>query len=206
MSMMFQPVNIGKMEIKNRFVHSATHEAMADPDGRITDDHLRRYKNLAKGEIGLIIPGHMYVHPFGKAHHGQIGIHSNDMISGLKRLTEKVIGTQPLAPSKQGRNPVTLNKPRQMNERMIEETIEAFANAAVRAVEAGADAVQFHAAHGYLISEFLSPFFNKRKDKWGGSDENRFRFIEEIIKRVKKKLPDDKPVLVKMNAADYTPF
>jgi len=228
MSRMFQPVNIGKMEIKNRFVHSATHEAMADPDGRITDDLIGRYKNLAKGEIGLIIPGHMYVHPFGKAHHGQIGIHSNDMISGLKRLTEtvhenggkiafqlthggrqvpkKVIGTQPLAPSKQGRDPVTLNKPRKMDERMIEETIGAFANAAVRAIEAGADAVQLHAAHGYLISEFLSPFFNKRKDKWGGSNENRFRFIEEIIKRIKSNLSDDKPILVKMNAIDYTPF
>ncbi|MFO7558718.1 MAG: NADH:flavin oxidoreductase [Desulfobacterales bacterium] len=228
MSRMFEPVTIGKVEIKNRFVHSATHEAMADKDSRITDGHIRRYKNLAKGEVGLIIPGHMYVHPLGKAHHGQIGIHSNDMIPGLKRLTEtvhenggkiafqithggrqvsrKVIGTRPLAPSGQGRDPVTLNKPRKMDEKMIEETIGAFLNAAVRAIEAGADAVQLHAAHGYLISEFLSPFFNRRKDQWGGSDENRFRFIEEIIKRIKSNLPDDKPILVKMNAVDYTPF
>jgi len=228
MSRMFQPVSIGRMEVKNRFVHSATHEAMADPGGNITDDHIKRYRNLAKGEIGLIIPGHMYVHPLGKAHHGQIGIHSDELIPGLKRLTrtihdhggkvafqithggrqvsKKVIGKQPLAPSGQGRDPVTLNKPRPMNEEMIEETIGAFSNAAVRAMEAGADAVQLHAAHGYLLSEFLSPFFNKRKDKWGGSDENRFRLIGEIIKRIKGNLPDNKPILVKMNANDYTPL
>ncbi len=228
MSRMFQSVKIGKMEIKNRFVHSATYEVMADNKGYITDELIKRYKNLAKGEVGLIIPGHMYVHPLGNAHHGQIGIHNDDMIPGLKKLADiihenggkvafqlahggrqtprQMIDTQPLAPSKQGRDPVTLNKPQKMSEALIEETIEAFAAAAVRAVEAGSDAVQIHAAHGYLICEFLSPFFNKRKDKWGGSDENRFRFIKEIIKRMKGRLPDDIPVLVKMNTNDYTPF
>ncbi|MBC2716325.1 MAG: NADH:flavin oxidoreductase [Desulfobacteraceae bacterium] len=228
MSQMFQSVKIGEMEIKNRFVHSATHEVMADNNGRITDELTKRYKNLAKGEVGLIIPGHMYVHPLGNAHHGQMGIHNDDMIPGLKRLADTIhenggkvafqlahggrqtpkqmIGTQPLAPSKQSRDPVTLNKPQQMSEELIEETIEAFAAAAARAVEAGSDAVQIHAAHGYLICEFLSPFFNKRKDKWGGSDENRFRLIKEVIKRTKSRLPDDIPVIVKMNTNDYTPF
>ena len=70
---MFQPVNIGAMAVKNRFVHSATHEVMAALDGRITDALLKRYRNLAKGEVGLVIPGHMYVHPLGNAHHAQIG-------------------------------------------------------------------------------------------------------------------------------------
>jgi 2,4-dienoyl-CoA reductase-like NADH-dependent reductase (Old Yellow Enzyme family) len=72
-----------------------------------------------------------------------------------------------------------------------------------RSVAAGADAVQIHAAQGYLINEFLSPFFNRRKDSWGGSDENKFRFIKEIISRIKKIMPDTMPILVKLNANDY---
>ncbi|MFZ2632720.1 MAG: NADH:flavin oxidoreductase [Desulfosalsimonadaceae bacterium] len=228
MSVMFESVSIGKMEIKNRFVHAATHEVMASDDGQVTDAILKRYKNIAKGEVGLIIPGHMYVHPLGNAHHAQMGIHRDGMIPGLKQLADtihenggkvafqlahggrqtpkKIIGTAPLAPSGQGIDPVSMNKPQQMTEEMIETTICAFASAAGRATEAGADAVEIHAAHGYLISEFLSPFFNRRRDKWGGSDENRFRFLGDIVSRVKERLPEDKPVFVKMNANDFTPF
>ena len=228
MSVMFESVSIGKMELKNRFVHAATYEVMAADDGQVTDAIVKRYKNIAKGEVGLVIPGHMYVHPLGNAQHAQMGIHTDDMIPDLKKLADtvheeggkvafqlahggrqvpkKIIGTAPVAPSGQGLDPVSLNKPRQMTEEMIEETIGAFTDAAGRAMEAGADVVEIHAAHGYLISEFLSPFFNKRKDKWGGSDENRFRFLGEIVSRIKKRLPEDKPVLVKMNANDFTPF
>ena len=228
MSRLFEPAYIGKMELKNRFIHSATHEVMSTDDGHITEDLIRRYKNLAKGEIGLIIPGHLCVHPLGQGHHGQTSIYTDDMIPGLNRLVETVhenggkiafqlnhggrqtpkqlIGEAPVAPTGRGRDPVSMNKPRQMDEALIEETIEAFAAAAARSVEAGADAVQIHAAYGYLNSEFLSPFFNKRKDQWGGSNENRFRFIREIITRIKSRLPDDKPLLVKMNTFDYTPM
>lgn len=227
MSIVFQPVHIGPMELKNRFVHSATHEVMATEDGKVTDALINRYKNLAKGEVGLIIPGHMYVHPLGRATYKQNSIHADEMIPGLTRLAAAVhknsgkicfqlshggrqapkaqIGTRPWAPSSRGRDPVSLNKPRQMTEAMIEEVIEAFTAAAVRAAEAGADAVQIHAAHGYLVNEFLSPFFNKRKDRWGGSDENRLRFPAEIIRRIKSRLPNTMPVLVKMNTNDYTP-
>ena len=228
MSIMFQPIQIGAVTLKNRFVHSATHEVMAADDGRVTDLLIKRYRNLAKGEVGLIIPGHMFVHPLGNAHRRQIGIHTDAMIPGLKCLAgtvhengskiafqlahggrqapKQLIGTKPLAPSNQGRDPVTMNKPQQMTEEMIEETIEAFASAAGRAAKAGADAVQIHAAHGFLVNEFLSPFFNKRRDKWGGSDENRFRFLSEIIKRIKARAPGDMAVLVKMNTIDYTPL
>lgn len=227
MSLLFQPASIGSLTLRNRFVHSATHEAMAGYDGKINDNIVRRYETLAKGEIGLIIPGHLFVHPLGKAHKGQCGIHSDDMVSGLSRLADiihknggrvafqlahggrqadkAIIQHAPLAPSKWGRDPATLNKPHQMTDQEIKETIIAFVHAAKRAQKAGADAIQLHAAHGYLISEFLSPFFNRRKDDWGGSDENRFRFIKEVIANIKEVLPDDMPLLVKMNANDYTP-
>ena len=227
MSLLFTPIQIKTMEVNNRFVHSATYECMANETGEVTDDLTKRYRTLAKGEIGLIIPGHMYVHPLGRAMKNQTGIHTNEMIPGLKKLaeavheeggkiafqlahaglqTEKAVtGQSPLAPSGKVRNPATFQKPKEMSEAQIQETIEAFAKAAERAAEAGADAVQFHGAHGFLIDEFLSPFFNQRKDQWGGSDENRFRFLKEVFLAVKRTLPDGMPVLVKLNTNDFTP-
>jgi 2,4-dienoyl-CoA reductase-like NADH-dependent reductase (Old Yellow Enzyme family) len=227
MSILFTPMNIGKMEIKNRFVRSATYRAMAMETGEVTDDLINEYRKLAKGDVGLIIPGLMYVHPWGKAFKFQIGIHSDEMISGLRKLVEAVhaqgakiafqlahsglqglkslIGKTPLAPTNKVRNPMSFEKPEEMNEEQIQEIIEAFAKAAGRAAEAGADAVQLHGAHGYLISEFLSPYLNRRKDKWGGSDENRFRFVREVIREIRKILPDEMPIFIKMNTNDYTP-
>ena len=92
-----------------------------------------------------------------------------------------------------------------MTEDEIEQVIAAFADAAGRAAEAGADGVQIHAAHGYLVNEFLSPFFNRRKDGWGGSDANRFRFPKEIIQGVRKRLTGQMALLVKLSSNDYTP-
>ncbi len=227
MSTLFTPMKIGKMEIKNRFVHSATYEAMALETGEVTDDMIKKYSNLAKGEVGLITPGFMNVHPLGKAFKYQTAIYSDEMIPGLRKLVEAVhqeggkiafqlahaglqtfdaiTGQSPLAPSNKIRNPMSLKKPEEMKEEQIQEIIEAFAKAANRAAEAGADAVQFHGAHGFLISEFLSPFFNRRKDSWGGSDENRFRFIKEVFQETRKALPEEIPILIKMNTNDFTP-
>jgi 2,4-dienoyl-CoA reductase-like NADH-dependent reductase (Old Yellow Enzyme family) len=156
-----------------------------------------------------------------------MGIHDDAMINGLKKLTDGVhkeggriafqlahcgrqttkdtAGETPLAPSSRGRDPVNFVKPREMTEGDIMKTVKAFGLAAQRAVEAGADGVQLHGAHGYLISEFLSPFFNIRTDEWGGSDENRFRFLKEIVRKIKSSVPDGFPVLVKLNSNDYTP-
>ena len=92
-----------------------------------------------------------------------------------------------------------------MNANQIQEVIQAFGFAAHRAVEADVDGIQLHAAHGYLINQFISPFFNHRKDEWGGSDTNRFRFLKEIILEVRKAIPEGMPILVKLNTHDYTP-
>ena len=92
-----------------------------------------------------------------------------------------------------------------MTEKQVEEVIRAFAKAANRAVEAGADGVQIHAAHGYLVNQFLSPFFNRRTDGWGGSDENRFRFLREIVLEMRRVLPRGTPILVKLSTHDHTP-
>jgi 2,4-dienoyl-CoA reductase-like NADH-dependent reductase (Old Yellow Enzyme family) len=226
MSILFTPINIGDIQIKNRFVHSATYEVMALESGEVSDKLVKKYQNLAKGEVGLIIPGYMYVHPLGRSYKYQTGIHNNQMIAGLRKLTEAVhqegskiafqlvhggrqttkamIGQTPLGPSSTGRDPVNFVKPKEVSVDQIQEVIQSFGIAACRAVEAGVDGIQLHAAHGYLINQFLSPFFNHRKDEWGGSDVNRFRFLKEIISEVKKAIPQGMPVLVKLNTQDFT--
>ncbi len=227
MSVLFTPQRVGHVDIKNRFVHSATYEGMAGSDGQVTDTLIKRYRQLAEGEVGLIIPGFMYVHPLGRAYNAPMGIHSDEMIDGLTRLVSAVhefdskiffqinhagqqtspndIGQTPLAPSSSVRDPINFFKPRQMDESEIFDAVKAFADAAERAVKAGADGVQVHCAHGYLINQFLSPFFNRRKDKWGGSPENRFRFLKQVIESIREKVPDEFCITVKLNTHDFTP-
>jgi 2,4-dienoyl-CoA reductase-like NADH-dependent reductase (Old Yellow Enzyme family) len=224
---LFEPIALGNVQIKNRFVNAATYEGMATEAGKITDDIVARYRKLARGEIGLIITGNVYVHPLGRNARFQLGIHHNDMIPGLKRLTEAVhmeggkiafqlthagrqttpalIGQTPLAPSSRGRDPVNFVKPTKMDEEQIHEAIRAFGRAAERAAEAGTDGVEIRAAHGYLANQFLSPFFNVREDRWGGSAKDRFRFLREVILETRNRLPDGMPILVKLNARDHTP-
>lgn len=227
MSLLFSPIKIGDMEIKNRFVRSATYEGMALETGEVTDRLIKKYRVLARGEAGLIITGLMFVQPLGRGLKYQTGIQSDDMIPGLKRLVDavheeggkiafqiahagrqsskEVLGETPMGPSNKIRDPVYFFKPRAMTEAEIQETIESFGTAARRAAEAGADAIQLHAAHGWLINQFLSPFFNRRKDAWGGSDENRFRFLNEIILKIRNTALKDIPILIKVNTNDFTP-
>jgi len=227
MSMLFSPARLGNLEIENRFVHSATTESMAAEDGAVTDRLVARYDRLASGGVGLIIPGAMYVQPSGRHFKLATGICDDAMIPGLRRLVEAVhsrggkvffqlvhagrqttrdvAGVKPMGPSAYKRDPAYLVKPREMTEADIRETIRAFGRAAGRAAAAGADGVQIHAAHSYLVSQFLSPFFNVRKDGWGGSDENRFRFLAEVYEETRENLPSGTPVLVKLNTNDFTP-
>ena len=218
-------MKIGSVELPNRFVRSATYDSMAGESGEISNRLIERYVRLARGNVGLIISGLMHVQSSGRGYKYQAGIHQDRMIPGLKTLTDavhqfggriafqlahcgrqstkKIAGRIPLAPSSRGRDPLNFVKPMAMTEEQIVETVNAFGDAARRSVEAGADGIQLHGAHGYLISEFLSPFFNVRNDVWGGSTENRFRFLKEIVVKVKSVVPDGFPVLVKLNANDH---
>ena len=227
MSVLFEPVKIGNLELKNRFVSSATYEGMAGEMGEVSEDLVNRYRNLAKGEVGLIITGHMYVHPLGRALRYQTGIYDDQFIPGLNKITRAVhseggklvfqlshagrqtskdlIGLTPMGPSGVVRDPFYFRKPEPMDKDDVRDVIRAFGNAAGRAEEAGADAIQLHAAHGYLLNQFLSPFFNRREDDWGGSDERRFDLLKTVFLEVKKNLSKDFPVLVKINTYDFTP-
>ena len=222
-SPVFQPGRIGNLVIKNRLVRSATHEGRAGDDGSVTDDLLKVYRGLAEGGVGLIVTGLAYVQQGGKGAPNQTGIYSDRLIPGLKKLARTVhergdgckIAVQ-LAHS--GRQSFILDEvvapsavleplrnimPREMTAGEIGETIEAFAEAACRAREAGFDAVQLHAAHGYLLSEFLSPHTNRRTDDYGGSTDKRIRIVEEIYGRIVARAGRDFPVFIKMNADDY---
>ena len=194
----------------------------------MTDELVALYRKLGENELGLIVSGYMSVHPLGRAQPYQVGIESDALIPGLRRLADAVhqggakiffqlahagrqtypdlIGGQtPLAPSAGGRDPLFAVKPREMSEQQIQEVIAAYAAAARRAYDAGADGIHIGAGGGYLINQFLSPFFNKRQDPWGGSADNMFRLFEAIITQVKSSLPQDFPLLVKINLDDHTP-
>lgn len=227
MSLVFSAAAMGPLQLKNRLVHSSTFECMAAEDGSVTDALIKRYRDLAKGQVGLIIPGHLYTSARGKALPGPAGAYQDELIPGLKQIVEAVhgqggkivfqiahggrqcakatTGLPPLAPSGFGRDPVNNDKPQAASQAQIEEIINDFAQAARRVKEAGADGVQLHCAHGYLLNEFLSPFFNRRTDEWGGSNEKRFAIVRRIIEAIQKGLGPDFPILVKINCQDFTP-
>ncbi len=224
MSILFQPISIGSMVVKNRFVRSATHDYLGNPDGTISEEEIKLYKTLAENDVGLIISAFTYIqHPLGKAMATQNAFYSDEFIAGYKKIVEAVRpygakfiiqiahagrqtaptvtgGLIPVAPSA-----VSLDekrRPREMTEQEIEQVIEDFIAAMVRAEATGCDAVQIHIAHGYLLAQFISPYTNRRQDKWGGSVENRARIIKEIIIGAKKKLSRDFPILAKLNSTD----
>ena len=223
MSVLFEKTKIKGMELKNRLVRSATHEAMADDEGFPTDSIFKLYERLAKGGVGLIITGYTFVSRDGRFK-SMLGIDSDEHIPKYRELVNQVhqndakiamqinhcgrqtvkemTGTQPIAPSAVFDKSLFV-MPREMTEADIERIIEAFAQAARRVKESGFDALQLHGAHGYLISQFLCPHTNRREDKWGGTIENRMRFVTEIYKRTRKNVGDDHPIFIKLNAYDY---
>lgn len=224
MKTLFDTTRIRGMELKNRFVRSATHEGMSDGDGNPTPKLLNLYERLAEGGVGLIITGFASVSKDGKCmFRGMQGIDRDSHIPKYRELVDRVhgagakiamqiahcgrqthrdvIGVQPIAPSRV-LDTSTLVMPREMTEEDIERVIEAFARAAWRVRESGFDAVELHGAHGYLISGFLCPHTNRRKDRWGGSLENRMRFVAEIYRRCRRAVGDDYPILIKISATD----
>jgi 2,4-dienoyl-CoA reductase-like NADH-dependent reductase (Old Yellow Enzyme family) len=223
MSLLFTPAKIGSLELPNRIIRSATAELMAnDLDGSPREQLKSLWVALAKGGTGLIISGHMYVHPSGKCHPEMTGIYSDELISSLKECVDAVhvadgnIAVQinhggmqcdkrsvdeTIAPSALDED--FLEQPaREMSTDEIEMLIDAYGQAARRAKEAGFDAVQIHSAHGYLISQFNSPYTNRRTDKWGGDLQGRTRFLREVTRSVREQVGNEYPVFVKFGMED----
>lgn len=228
MTVLFTPFSIGNMEIKNRFVRSATYDGGADKGGFVSDWQINLYAKLARGQVALIVSGIFSVDSAGKISPVQNSLYHDRYIEGLARLADVVhrngsklavqlfhggreafrlqeaLGRHALGPSDLERDQDLYFKGRcrAMTKEEIEATIEAFGKAAARAKEGGVDAVQVHGAHAYLLSEFLSPQSNRRKDMWGGPLENRARLHKRIYQTVRKAVGPDYPVMIKLGLAD----
>jgi len=228
MSILFEPVKIKNMELRNRFVRSATGDGAAEKTGYVSERQIDLYSKLADGGVGLIITGITYVHPSGHISFSQNSIATDEYISNFKRLTTSVhkrgakIAVQLFhggreaarlrnSTNKEAVAPSVISgdhykgKYRSMTEAEIWVLIQAFGDAAKRAKEAGFDSVQVHAAHGYIFSQFLSPHTNRRSDIWGGELEKRIRFHREVYLDIRRKVGKEYPVLIKLGVQDGFP-
>lgn len=220
MSKMFEQTAINGMVLSNRFVRSATWEGMADNDGAVTPMLMNTMVELAKGGVGLIITSHAYVRPEGQAGPWQLGIYKDELIPGLQEMTKAVhdcggkivmqlAHAGRFSPGKlTGQAPLVVSEEpgktyHEITDQDIRELITAFADGAGRAKAAGFDGVQIHSAHGYLLSQFLSPVFNRRQDAYGGDIQNRSRIHMEVCKAIRETVGEDYPVLIKLNCSDF---
>ena len=211
--------------LSNRVAKSAMAEGLASPDGHADDRLARLYARWADGGAGLLITGNVMVDPTAVSEPGSVvldaqhpeaplrawaqaatraGNHAWVQINHPGRQAPRTVCAEPVAPSAV---PLALGKafapPRALTEPEIEGIIDAFAVAARRAQDAGFTGVQIHAAHGYLVAQFLSPLTNLRTDAWGGDPTRRRRFLLEIVARVRAAVGPRFPIGVKLNSADF---
>lgn len=220
---LLDPIIVKGLKLKNRLVMPPIGTDLATITGEVTEKHLTYYKPRAR-EIGLVIVEHSYVDFGGRYTATQIGVHDDGLIPGLSQLVEiihesgaavaiqinhsggkcveAVCGTQPVAPSamKYWREAA-----RGLEVSEIRDLVHKFGEGARRAVDAGFDAVEVHAAHGWLLNEFASPLTNKRTDQYGKSLENRFRFPLEVVRAVRSRVGNHYPLFFRLGADDFTP-
>jgi len=217
----FDELRIGGIVIGNRIVRSATHEGMADADGNPDGRLVSLYEELCRGGAGCIITGYAGISMDGKAPTENMLMFDDPshteryrvLTDGLKKYNVPIIlqiahcgrqtrrvftGSRTAAPSPIRDWLYNEEVPHELTDGEIIGIIEKFVNAAERSRDAGFDGVQIHAAHGYLLSSFLSPHMNRRTDRWGGSTENRFRIVGMIADGIRGRLGDF-PMLVKIN-------
>jgi 2,4-dienoyl-CoA reductase-like NADH-dependent reductase (Old Yellow Enzyme family) len=223
---LFTPTQIGGLELKNRLVRSATFDGGADRRGHVTGWQIDLYEKLARGGAGLIVTGLFSVHPSGRLAGRQNVISDDVAVDGLRKLAAAVHrhggkiavqlahggrechvyqtyhGRTAVAPSQLEDDPHHVHPHRAMTSEEIEEIVASFGAAAGRVREAGGDAVQLHGAHAYLVSQFLSPASNRRKDRWGGGFEARGRFLSEVYRAKRRRVGADFPLLIKLGVAD----
>lgn len=218
---LFSEYSLGTLKLKNRIAMAPMCMFCAGEDGRVTDFHVLHYGARAVGGVGLIMVEATAVSPEGRISSNDLGIWSDEQIEGLKSIVKaahengakiglqighagrkcRAEGMTVEAPSAIAFDSESVT-PVEMTKEDIAETVEQFRQAAIRADEAGFDLIQVHGAHGYLLSEFLSPLTNKRTDEYGGSPENRARIVGEVISAVKS-VWKDKPLELRVSAEDY---
>ncbi len=222
---LFTPYHIGNCEIPNRLVVPAMVMNLCTEDGKITERYIKYMEEKAKGGWGLLITEDYGVNEHAKGYRCIPGLFNDDQIEGNKKLTETIHqydskifaqiyhagrqsrhlvngNVQPLAPSAI-KDTFCLDMPKEMTKEEIHQIVKDFGSTAKRVKESGFDGLEIHAAHGYLICEFLSPFTNKRVDEYGGCFENRVRFLDEIYAEIRKNVGPDFPVQVRISANEY---
>jgi NADPH2 dehydrogenase len=220
MAKLFSPYTIKGVTLKNRIVMAPMcMYSSHNEDGLVQNWHRTHYTSRAVGQVGLIIVEATAVASQGRISSRDLGIWSDNHIAGMQELVglmkehgaktgiqlahagrKAELEGQILAPSAIAFNE-KYQTPKEMTQAEISDTIEAFKQGAVRAAKAGFDVIEIHGAHGYLINEFLSPLTNKRSDEYGGSSENRYRLLREVIEAVKEVW--DGPLFVRVSAHDY---
>ncbi len=203
---LFREFKLGSKVSKNRFVRSATNDHLSDPDGMLTEEQQDLYEELAWNDVGLIITGHFGVSERYKTAFNQPLMSDDRFIPRAKVMADTayyygslLYGQLSHGGLKAWKEPFDINK---ATKEELGEVAEQFASAAGRLAKAGFDGVQVHLAHGYLLSNVLDDTVNHRADEYGGSDENRFRLVKEIIDAIKGSCPADFGILIKMNAND----
>ncbi|MFX1366718.1 MAG: NADH:flavin oxidoreductase [Promethearchaeota archaeon] len=216
---LFSSEKIGNVEIKNRIIRSATFTNSATEDGYVTDRMIKYYTDLAEGGTGLIITGIVSIDEIGKAEKNQACLYDDSYIKGQEKLVDTVhessdvkIAPQLSHAGRQNRTPVApsailnqVNKrmPKELTSEEIKEITNNFIRAGCRAYEAGYDLLQLNGGHGWLLSNFLSPYVNKRTDEYGGSIENRAKILVDIYNGIVDEVGKDFPIFIKLQTADY---
>lgn len=225
MTKLFTPAKIGTCEIPNRLIVPAMVMNLCTEDGMITERYIKYIEEKAKGGWGMVITEDYAVNENAKGYKYIPGLYNDEQIEGNKKLTETIHqydtklfcqmyhpgrqskhdvngNVQPIAPSAM-KDPFCMDLPREITVDEIHQIVKDFGSTARRAKEAGFDGVEIHAAHGYLISSFLSPFTNKRVDEYGGCFENRTRILDEIYACIRENVGKDFPVQVRVSANEY---
>ncbi len=210
---------IGALELRNRVVMPPMATGLATESGEVTEELIEHYRARAPW-IGLVIVEHSYVQISGKLSANQLGAYSDELVSGLRRLAESVkvegapvalqinhagVKADPKLTGQSAVGPSAIRGARRMGEVDIQETVDAFGEAAGRAVEAGFDVVEIHGAHGFLLNQFTSPITNRRTDSYGGDLENRVRFPLMVVERVKGETSGRAQIWYRLGADDLDP-
>ncbi len=225
---LFTPMSIGELEIAGRLVKTATSETRATAEGFATEQTIEFYEPMARGGVPLIITGNIYTSRDGQSTPFQMGVDSDDKIPALAALTEAVhrhgskivaqlshCGRQVLPPfvgldeavsASAVKDLSTGTKPRPLTVEEIERIVVEFGEAAARCEKAGFDGVQIHAGHGYLISQFLTPYTNRRRDAYGGTAEKRMRLLRDVHRAIRERTSPKFAVILKLNGDDYLPL
>ena len=222
------PLQIGTMTVAGRLFKSATSETRSSTDGFVTGELLEFYEPIARAGTPLIVTGNLYVSLQGKSAARQAGIDADDKKPGLRQwvalahrhgslliaqlnhagrqIATPFVPEAPAVSASAVREPLYGTKPRPLRADEIAAVVQDFAAAAERARDVGFDGVQIHAAHGYLLNQFLTPHTNRRTDNYGGSLDNRMRLLTEITGAIRHRVGDDYPVLLKINGTDALPL